>query len=195
MRNRIVSSIFLWPILLLMPLGCARVGEMRDSGNAALVKTRPNANKQTASGPKRRAPDISPQSSFSAQMEEGVWKRINALRQKNGLPPLERNAALTKIARAYSRRMSRERFFSHYDSQGKSAADRVRAAGVSYRVVGENLFLSRNAPNALDGAVAGWMKSTDHRVNILTQNYQQTGVGIWKRGRTYYFTQLFIQPS
>jgi len=184
-----VVSVCCWLAFLLLSSGCTRVVEMRDNNKTTSVKVKPISGSQ-----KPRAPNVAAQNPSIEQMENTVRARINGERRKHGLQPLEGNHTLDRIAREYSRRMSRERFFSHYDAQGKSAADRVRAAGVAYSVVGENLFLSANAPNPINGSVKGWMKSKDHRINILTENYTQTGVGIWKRGRTYLFTQIFIRP-
>lgn len=38
------------------------------------------------------------------------------------------------------------------------------------------------------------MKSPSHRDNILSPEYTETGVGVCRRDRTYYFTQLFLRP-
>lgn len=189
MRFWPTSGIICSLAIFLLPAGCARVIVTRDNGNQTSVKVEPLIGRPNAS-----PPPVQAQTQSIAQMEEAVRNRINQQRRKQGLEPLQKHPALAKIAREYSRRMSRENFFSHTDAQGKSAADRVRAAGVSYRIVGENLFKSINAPDPIEGAVTGWMKSTGHRANILTKNYTHTGVGIWKDGNTYHFTQLFLRP-
>lgn len=190
-QKQIGSGIFLGSALLIAAAGCAPLTETRVKSSTSTEKTKaPFSARQPA-----KILGINAQNPSIAQMETAVWKRINGQRQKQGLKELARNATLTQVARAYSRRMSEERFFSHFDPQGKSAADRVRAAGVSYQVVGENLFLSRNAPDTLQVVVNGWMKSPEHRQNILTAEYSETGVGIWKRGQTYLVTQIFIRPS
>ena len=143
---------------------------------------------------KRAAPKSTAQSQSLAQMEEAIRQRINQQRQKQGLQPLKANEALRKIARDYSRRMRQEKFFSHYDAKGKSVSDRVKAAGIRYSAVGENLFKSFNLPNVIDGSVRGWMNSKGHRENILRKEYTETGVGIWKDGKSYHITQLFLRP-
>lgn len=177
-------------LLSLFTPGCARVVVTRDSGgNTTSVDVEP-----MFSAPSGKAPGISAQTSSISQMEVAVFERINEQRQKQGLKPLKMHETLRKVARAYSRRMSQEKFFSHYDPQKKSATDRVRSAGLRFRAVGENLFLSQNAPDPISGAVEGWMESKGHRANILTQAYTHTGVGIWKDGNTHHFTQLFMRP-
>ena len=140
-----------------------------------------------------KPPKIAAQSQSIEQMEAATRNLVNAERKKQGLPPLKHNEALTKIARNYSRRMRQEDFFSHYDPKGKSVSDRVRGANLSYRMVGENLAMNVNAPDPIEIAVSGWMKSKGHRENILRKEFTETGLGIWKDGRTYHFTQIFLR--
>lgn len=178
------------PTLLSSLAGCAQIIVTRDgAGNTTNVKIEPGIFK-----PPGQPPNTAAQSSSITQMETAVHKGINQQRQKHGLPPLKIDTTLSKVARDYSRRMSVEKFFSHYDAQGKSAADRVRAAGKTYSAVGENLFTSTNAPDPVAASVQGWMKSKGHRENILNKTFTHTGIGIWKNGNTYHFTQLFFRP-
>ena len=173
--------------------GCAQVIVTKDaSGKTTSVKVEPMAGLPI--GNKAKVPNVATQSRSITQMEAATHKGINQHRQKHKLKPLVMDSTLSRVAREYSRRMSREKFFSHYDKQGKSAADRVRAAGKNYRAVGENLFMSTNVPNPVNAAVEGWMKSKGHRANILTEAFTHTGIGVWKHGNTYHFTQIFMRP-
>lgn len=137
------------------------------------------------------------QSPTTAQMEAQVRQQINEVRQQKGLGALQGNQKLAQVARNYSQRMAREDFFSHVSPDGSTLAKRVRAGGLSYWVVGENLFMSTNAPQPVPLAVKGWMNSPGHRENILGTEYTETGVGVWREGNSYYITQLFMrsQPS
>jgi uncharacterized protein YkwD len=145
------------------------------------------------SAQKVKPPHIAAQSQSIEQMEAATRNLVNAERKKRGLPELKHNVALTKIARDYSRRMRQENFFAHNDPRGKSAADRVIAAHLTFRMVGENLVMNVNAPDPIKVAVNGWMKSKGHRENILRKEFTESGLGIWKDGRTYYFTQIFLR--
>jgi uncharacterized protein YkwD len=169
--------------------GCARVVVTRDgSNNGMSVQMEP----LTIEG---QPPDTEAQSPSIAQMELATINRINAIRKEHGLEPLKVNAVLIKVARDYSRRMCQENFFSHYDPAGQSAMNRVQSAGVSLQIVGENLAKSYNARNPIQTSVEGWMQSPGHRKNILREEYSETGLGIWKQGKNYYFTQLFLRPQ
>jgi uncharacterized protein YkwD len=140
-------------------------------------------------------PRASIQSPATAKMEAAVCQRINEIRQKNELNLLENNERLAQVARNYSQQMARDNFFSHTGSDGSTLSQRVRAGGISYWVVGENLFKSTNAPEPVPLAVKGWMNSPGHRENILRPVFTQTGIGVWREGNTYYITQLFMRPQ
>lgn len=134
------------------------------------------------------------QSPAAAAMESLVYARINEIRQQEGLNPLQPNGPLAQVARQYSQRMATENFFGHISPTGDTPAQRVSDANILYAMVGENLFTSTNAPDPAPLAVQGWMDSPGHRENILRLGYTETGVGVWQRGSTYYFTQLFMRP-
>jgi uncharacterized protein YkwD len=126
-------------------------------------------------------------------MEGLIRDRINTIRQQQGLDPLRPNPQLAQVAREYSQQMARRNFFSHTSPSGETPADRVRAVGLTYWMVGENLFQATNVPDLVPAAVQGWMTSPGHRENLLQPGYTETGVGIWREDNTYYVTQLFMR--
>lgn len=133
------------------------------------------------------------QSESTGQMEAQVFAQINTIRQQQGLSELRQNEKLAQVARDYSRRMAEGDFFAHTSPQGDTMVERVHAAGIFYFVLGENLFTSTNIPQPANASVTGWMNSPGHRENILRREYRETGIGVWQRGNTYYFTQLFLR--
>jgi uncharacterized protein YkwD len=138
--------------------------------------------------------DAAHQPQALTEMEAEVMRRINEIRREHHLRPLQPNEKLAAVARAYSRRMAREHFFDHTGPPGDTTADRVRAAGIQYSFLGENIFKSVNAPDPVALAVQGWMKSPGHRKNILRPEFTETGVGIWREGNSSYITQIFLRP-
>lgn len=144
--------------------------------------------------PTQRSRNPAPaQSSTIGQMEAQVRQQINQIRQQQGLSQLRPNARLAEVARNYSRRMAEQNFFSHTSPSGDTMVQRVRSAGIFYVLLGENLFTSTNIPQPVPAAVQGWMDSPGHRANILRSEYRETGIGVWRIGSTYYFTQLFLR--
>ena len=129
----------------------------------------------------------------TAAMERRVVERINEIRQQHDLQPLKVHQTLTEIARDYSQAMATQSFFSHSGPEGNNIGDRVRDAGICYRAVGENLAKNFNVAEPVEAAVTGWMNSEGHRKNILTAEFRETGVGIWRDGKTFHFTQVFLR--
>jgi uncharacterized protein YkwD len=135
------------------------------------------------------------QNAETARMEQALLAAINAERREHGLAPLQDDPALSRIARAHSRRMGEEGFFAHADPAGRGLVDRIEGAGIRYRQIAENISRSRNVPDPVSTAVRGWMQSAGHRRNILQEGFTHSGVGIWREGDSYFFTQVFLQPA
>ena len=104
----------------------------------------------------------------------GVEHAIAQLRAAHGLPPLQRDPALDRVAEAHSREMARTRTFAHVLPSDGSMTDRLRKAGYAYRSAGENIGLSID-PVAAHEAIAS---SPAHLANLLDPHHRRLGVGI-----------------
>ncbi|ARV63169.1 hypothetical protein BZZ01_22505 [Nostocales cyanobacterium HT-58-2] len=142
---------------------------------------------------KPQQPPVLTQTPATAKIEAAIRQGINQQRVKYGLKPLQNNEKLAQVARRYSQQMAKKNFFSHTGADGSTLVRRVSSEGISYWVVGENLFTSTNISQPVPAAVEGWMKSPGHRENILRPVFRETGVGVWRTGNTYYITQLFLR--
>ncbi|MGV3721236.1 MAG: CAP domain-containing protein [Actinomycetota bacterium] len=173
----------------LLLTGCEQAAQMapRDAGRRAPAR-------QSGDKGGDRLIEAKPQSPETAQMEKEAFQQINQLRKEKGLAPLKSDEKLTQLARGFSRLMAEEKFFDHESPSGETVVDRARKAGLEYWRLGENIFKSVNVPNPADRAVDAWMKSPGHRKNILTEEFTTTGLGVWKQGKTVYFTQEFTRP-
>jgi uncharacterized protein YkwD len=125
--------------------------------------------------------------------EHEIFDLINNERAKKRLGRLDWNDRIADMARSYSKQMSKENFFSHYDADGKTVADRAKNIRVSWQKIGENLFYCTGLTEFTDFAVKGWMRSASHRRNILDPKWTASGIGVYeaKDGRVY-VTQVFI---
>ncbi|HEU4752520.1 MAG TPA: CAP domain-containing protein, partial [Armatimonadota bacterium] len=94
----------------------------------------------------------------------------------------------------HSRLMAARGIFEHELPGEATFPQRIQGAGLRYGMIGENIYKSVNIAEPVPTAIKGWMNSPGHRKNILTPGYTETGVGVWKTGRTYYFTQDFFRP-
>lgn len=136
--------------------------------------------------------------SSDAALEAALRARIDDARARHGLGRLRPDLALERAARAHSRAMAEHGFFAHESPLPGLAepADRARAAGAACDGVGENLaFLSRAIATA-DRFVELWLDSPGHRANLLTAEWETTGVGVFAaRDEVVYATQLFGVPA
>ncbi len=128
-------------------------------------------------------------------LERVVVAEINAVRVEHGLYVLTPNVVLRAVARGHSEAMAEGGFMAHESPDGSMPADRIRAAGIRFRLSGENVARSRRALGAIHGVVREWMESPGHRHNILTPDFRQTAVGVaFADDGTLYITQLFVEP-
>lgn len=117
-------------------------------------------------------------------------KLVNEERAKVGLAPLVIDSRLVELARKKSADMIKNGYFSHISPTYGSPFDMMKAAGISYRMAGENIA---GAPS-VDRAHVALMNSPGHRANILNPNFTHIGIGIVDGGPYgKMFTQMFVQ--
>jgi len=140
----------------------------------------------------RREPQSRVESSDS---EFQIHYLVNNERRRQRLGDLYWDEELARMARAFSRQMARESFFSHYDRSGNSVVERARQSGIrDWRKIGENLFFCEGYDSFDALAVRGWMKSAEHRRNILDNQFNTTGIGVAQtRDGRIYITQVFVR--
>lgn len=110
---------------------------------------------------------------FDEKLEFSMIDLVNKERIKQGLAPLSFDVKLREVARAHSADMFKRGYFSHFTPEGYDLAFRVKAVGIDFMVIGENLAY---APS-LELAHNGLMNSSGHRANILSTDYHRIGVG------------------
>lgn len=122
--------------------------------------------------------------------EREVFDLVNEIRVENGLAEFEYDDTLADVARAHSQDMIDRNFFDHYNPDGASPFDRMKAAGIRYTMAAENIAAGYPSPESV---VEGWMNSPGHRANILSGN-KYLGVGLaLGGGYGYYWTQCFAK--
>ncbi len=103
-----------------------------------------------------------------------VYDLVNRARVDSGVDPLAWSPALCLVGEDHAVEMYVEGYFSHVSPTTGSVADRVREAGITYRVVGENLALAATP----DAVYEGFIDSPGHRVNMLRTEYRRVGVAV-----------------
>ena len=110
-----------------------------------------------------------------APTEEGqVVDLVNAARAQAGCGALTVDDRLAAAAKGHSDDMAAQGYFSHTSLDGRSFADRVRAAGYP-DPGGENIAQGQRGAEAVHDA---WMNSQGHRENILNCGFATIGVGL-----------------
>lgn len=109
----------------------------------------------------------------------------NATRVKHGLAAFKYDKKLAPVARAHSVDMYKNNYFDHTSLKGLSPFDRMKAAGLSYRVAAENL--AHGYPTIFEAHNALY-NSPGHRKNILNSSLKHIGIGIHQ----HYYTVNFI---
>lgn len=110
--------------------------------------------------------------------EAQMFAEVNRERTSRGIASLTWSPKIVGVAEAYAMDMWQRHYFSHYNPEGQTVADRFNAAGIPYTVVGENLAL---APTT-ETAMTGLMNSPGHKANILDTQFHQVGIGVVDNG-------------
>ena len=127
-----------------------------------------------------------------------ILGRINALRQQNGLLPLDLSSTLTASAQRHSDDMARTGNVDHTGSDGSSIESRIRDAGYGhwrdFGIWGENIYGGQMAN--VDAAWNFWINSQVHRANLLNPRYREIGIGVGASDNgTYYTLNFGAQPN
>lgn len=104
--------------------------------------------------------------------EGALVERINAVRAAHQLRPLDVDHALVRAARDHSRTMLSRGIFAHGDFAG-----RLRAHGVRFPFLAENLAWGTGSYASARSIVRSWLASPGHRANLLHPRFRKIGIG------------------
>ncbi len=129
------------------------------------------------------------------ELEKQLFQAINDTRKQNGLKPLALSAGLTKSARQHSDTMANGSFLSTRLAGEQSVLERMTAAGVTSKMIGENVLrLGATSDQVVSDTVSTWMGREANRKNLLSASFTRTGIAI-TRGSDgdYYITEDLAQ--
>ena len=114
-----------------------------------------------------------------SSLEQGVLSDINAFRAARHLAPLRLSMPLTAAAREHTQQMASDGYFAHASADGSAFWKRIQQFYPSspwhYWSVGENLLWSSPDVDA-QGALGMWLRSPEHRANLLNARWREIGV-------------------
>lgn len=126
------------------------------------------------------------------QVEARSFNLVNQERGNDEVGPLRHNAAAAAVARTHSEAMRDQGFFGHVAPQGGNLRQRLRAGNVAFQGAGENIVQVNHPTDPAGLGHDELMRSAEHRSNILDDSFDSVGVGVARRGDTFWITQIFI---
>ena len=140
------------------------------------------------------------------ELEVLIHQLTNDQREQFGLSPLLLDEKLSEVARNHSKDMANRSYFDHVTPEGLDPTERGNLLDYECEKVVGNLIYKGIAENILqnnlydsvtyvagvgasyewntqeeiaDTTVDGWMHSEGHRKNILSDNFDREGIGVW----------------
>jgi len=140
-----------------------------------------------------------------SELERQVHELTNQYRIQNGLDSLSWDEELSNVARTHSQDMATRGYFSHHSPEGTDPTDRADSQGYKcqkiignliYSGIGENIlqnnlydtvWYTAGLPTSYEwntqdqiaqSTVDGWINSTGHRENLLTETFDREGIGV-----------------
>jgi len=127
------------------------------------------------------------------QIEKQAFDLVNEHRKSIALPALVNRDYIAAQARQHSKDMASGKVDFGHDG-ANARLDIISKSLKDMKGGAENVFYcTGNYENLAGTAVAGWLKSHGHRVNI-EGDYNLSGMGVAKAANgDYYFTQIFVK--
>ena len=151
------------------------------------------ANSLPAQATRPASPDSTTQNrpksaTYDPKTERQVFNLANLARAEAQVPPLQLDPGLTRAARQHAAVMAEHRQISHQFSGEPSYTQRIAAnCALHLDETAENVALAEGALDAHEG----FMLSPMHRANLLHPSYNVVGIGVARRGSTFYVVQDF----
>jgi uncharacterized protein YkwD len=134
-----------------------------------------------------------------AALKERLFVLVEAERQRlGGAKPLILDPELMRAAQSHSEDMAKKGSFDTANPNGNLAVNILLSDPKFRGVVGENSAAQyftpgmRIDPNTYArGFLDIWLKSPDHKMNLIDPSFDKTGIGIAVGGNTIYAAELF----
>ena len=123
------------------------------------------------------------------EAERQLFDGINRERVSQGLSRLKWDDALASAARQHAETMAARNMLSHQVAGESGLSARVTRAGVEFIALSENVAQGPGAANIGEQ----WMRSPNHRANILDGDMDTVGIGVAERNGTLFATADFCR--
>jgi uncharacterized protein YkwD len=123
--------------------------------------------------------------------ERSLFESANRERKAQGLPALKWDEALAAAARKHAEEMTRQNSVAHNLPGEPSQPSRATKAGAHFGWLSENVIQSTSAA----GAHSQFMKSANHKANILDSDMDSVGIGVAERGGQLFVVEDFSKAK
>lgn len=106
--------------------------------------------------------------------ENELLNLINAERKKNNLSAFKIDESLQNVARLKAQDLVENNYFSHISPTYGTPFEMLRNNQISYKTASENIAGNPSISGALDS----WLNSDSHKKNILSNDYNYTGLAV-----------------
>ena len=118
--------------------------------------------------------EIIQENSLLTEDENYLLELINAERKKHNLNDLKIDKELQNIAILKANDLVNNNYFSHTSKTYGSPFDMLKQYNITYKTASENIAGNPN----IDAALSSWLNSESHKKNILSNDYNYTGLAI-----------------
>ena len=136
-------------------------------------------------------PASAPAQPKTSDAERELLSAVNQERKAHGLPSLTSDEALANAARKHAQRMAEQGTISHQFPGEPSLPSRAKAAGAHFTWLSENVD---EGPNAT-AIHLSFMKSPQHRANILDGDMDSAGIGVAERNGEMFAVEDFSKAK
>lgn len=106
--------------------------------------------------------------------ESQLLSIINNEREKNNLPELQIDENLQNVAKLKANDIVQNNYFSHISPTYGTPFEMLKAHNIAYKTASENIAGNSNIQSAYDA----WISSESHKENILSNDYNYTGIAV-----------------
>lgn len=106
--------------------------------------------------------------------ESELLSLINNERQKNNLSDLQIDESLQNVARLKAKDLVDNNYFSHISPTYGTPFEMLKNNHVAYKTASENIAGNSD----ISSAVQSWLNSESHKENILSNDYNYTGIAV-----------------
>lgn len=108
------------------------------------------------------------------QEENELLSLINNERKKNNLPDFQIDENLQNVARLKAEDLVQNNYFSHISPTYGTPFEMLKSNNIKYKTASENIA----GNSSLSDAVNSWLSSESHKNNILSNDYNYTGIAV-----------------